>query len=220
MVYQEDTKTQIMASMNDVVSLQNVEGLDIKPTLDTQYPYSPLTPTSIIEDLPNDYKQSDLNSSTADDREHLSEQFPSSRVTVSHAEESSSYYLGTDGDGVDEFGLSANPAEYQYRREQELHEPTSTGSSNTPQSESRREKNRKAARKCRQKAKVNVEWLKDQERELSRDNRELKCIAGGLQDEVLCLKNELLTHSQYCESESIKSYLTKVASDLVNRNLD
>ncbi len=131
------------------------------------------------------------------------------------------YELGLKGDAVNKFGPSANVEAYggNYRR-REPRASTSGGSSNRTQLDSRREKNRKAARKCRQKAKVSVEWLKDQERELGRENKKLKYIAGSLQNEVLCLKDGLLTHSQYCDSEPIKSYLAKVASDLVNKDFN
>ncbi|KAI1762411.1 hypothetical protein GGR53DRAFT_418234 [Hypoxylon sp. FL1150] len=131
-----------------------------------------------------------------------------------NVERGSVHFLSLDGEFAGEFDPSANAASYRAQ------EPQASGSGSAPQVESKRERNRKAARKCRQKAKVNVEWLKDEERELARQNRELKCIAGGLREEVLGLKNELLTHSQYCDSEPIKRYLAKVAGDLINRDLN
>lgn len=156
-----------------------------------------------------------MSSSTAGKLESPSQQPPLSRATTPNVEGGSAYQLGLEGDAVDKFRLSTNAAAYGGNHgRQESRAPTST------QLDGRREKNRKAARKCRQKAKVSVEWLKDQERELGRENKKLKCIAGSLQNEVLCLKDGLLTHSQFCDSEPIKSYLAKVASDLVNKDFN
>lgn len=73
-----------------------------------------------------------------------------------------------------------------------------------------REKNRVAARKCRQKAKRNVAALQKQERELSQRHRELLGHVGSLRDEVLDLKNEVLGHAD-CGSDVIQNYIANAA---------
>ncbi|KAF2963544.1 hypothetical protein GQX73_g10036 [Xylaria multiplex] len=73
-----------------------------------------------------------------------------------------------------------------------------------------REKNRVAARKCRQKAKLNFAGLQQRERELSEQNKLLRSHVGGLREEILDLKNEILRHS-CCNSTVIQSYITNAA---------
>ncbi|XXH00841.1 cytochrome b subunit of succinate dehydrogenase, Sdh3p [Hypoxylon texense] len=212
-----------MASIDDVLSLQNEEGLGGKTTLDIQYPYSPLTPNSIIEDSSDNHRHSELSPSTASklELESPSQQFPPGVATTPNVEGGRIHQLGIKGDTANEFDPYTNAAAHGgNHRRHEPRAPTTGGSRNAAQIDRKREKNRKAARKCRQRAKVNVEWLKDQEHELSLENKKLKCIAGSLRNEVLCLKDGLLTHSQYCDSEPIKSYLAKVASELVNKDLN
>ncbi|KAI0888395.1 uncharacterized protein GGS22DRAFT_155737 [Annulohypoxylon maeteangense] len=86
------------------------------------------------------------------------------------------------------------------------------------QTKSRKERNRKAAHKCRQKSKANVEELKKREEELSRRNQDLKDAVYGLRNEVLCLKNEVLNHGTFCDNEPIRHYLAREANDLIDRN--
>ncbi|KAI0535838.1 hypothetical protein GGR58DRAFT_423488 [Xylaria digitata] len=73
-----------------------------------------------------------------------------------------------------------------------------------------REKNRVAARKCRQKAKLNSAGLQQRERELSQQNKLLRGHVGGLREEILDLKHEILRHS-CCNSSVIQSYITNTA---------
>ncbi|RYP47996.1 hypothetical protein DL768_006043 [Monosporascus sp. mg162] len=59
---------------------------------------------------------------------------------------------------------------------------------------------RRAAAKCRQKAKRSVSELQNRERELLQQNRYLTAHAGSLREEVINLKNEILRHS-HCDSD-------------------
>ncbi|XDG05695.1 hypothetical protein ABKA04_005310 [Annulohypoxylon sp. FPYF3050] len=87
------------------------------------------------------------------------------------------------------------------------------------QSKCKKERNRKAAQKCRQKSKANVEQLKKKEQELSQRNQQLKDAAYGLRNEVLCLRNEVLMHGATCDNGPIQSYLARVVDGLTNREL-
>ncbi|KAJ3575484.1 hypothetical protein NPX13_g4017 [Xylaria arbuscula] len=73
-----------------------------------------------------------------------------------------------------------------------------------------RERNRVAARKCRQKAKQNFTSLQRREKELSQKNKALHNHVGGLRDEILDLKNEILRHSG-CNSSVIQNYIANAA---------
>jgi hypothetical protein len=73
-----------------------------------------------------------------------------------------------------------------------------------------RERNRIAARKCRQKAKRSISELQERERELSQQNRMLVDHASSLREEILYLKNEILRHSE-CNSSIIQDYITNAA---------
>ncbi|KAI0107607.1 hypothetical protein GGR51DRAFT_153809 [Nemania sp. FL0031] len=73
-----------------------------------------------------------------------------------------------------------------------------------------REKNRVAARKCRQKAKRNTAGLQQRERELRQQNQRLLSHISGLRDEILDLKDEILRHSA-CESSVIQNYIESAA---------
>ncbi|KAI1366759.1 hypothetical protein F5Y08DRAFT_118335 [Xylaria arbuscula] len=73
-----------------------------------------------------------------------------------------------------------------------------------------RERNRVAARKCRQKAKQNFTSLQRREKELSQKNKALHNHVGGLRDEILDLKNEILKHSG-CNSSVIQNYIANAA---------
>ncbi|KAI1440490.1 hypothetical protein F5Y02DRAFT_422967 [Annulohypoxylon stygium] len=97
--------------------------------------------------------------------------------------------------------------------------PAAIPSTSQPQSQSKckKERNRKAAHKCRQKSKANIEQLKKKEQELSQRNQELKDAAYGLRNEVLCLKNEVLMHGATCDNGPIQSYLSRVVNGLTNR---
>ncbi|TGJ84008.1 hypothetical protein E0Z10_g4763 [Xylaria hypoxylon] len=77
-------------------------------------------------------------------------------------------------------------------------------------SEVHRERNRVAARKCRQKAKHNFTGLQRREKELNRQNKLLHNHVGGLRDEILDLKNEILQHSD-CNSSVIQNYIANAA---------
>ncbi|KAI1498357.1 hypothetical protein F5X99DRAFT_412164 [Biscogniauxia marginata] len=76
-----------------------------------------------------------------------------------------------------------------------------------------REKNRIAAHKCRQKAKLSLADLQQRERELSSRNKILVGHAGCLREEILGLKNEILRHSA-CDSEVIHNYIAKAAREV------
>ncbi|KAI1820804.1 hypothetical protein F4861DRAFT_542610 [Xylaria intraflava] len=73
-----------------------------------------------------------------------------------------------------------------------------------------RERNRVAARKCRQKAKKNVAELQRRERYLGRRNRMLLGCVSSLREEILVLKNEILRHSE-CNSNVIQNYIANAA---------
>ncbi|KAI1420376.1 hypothetical protein F5Y12DRAFT_131528 [Xylaria sp. FL1777] len=87
---------------------------------------------------------------------------------------------------------------------------TPTDSVGTPSIKQHRERNRVAARKCRQKAKQNFAGLQRREKELSQQNKVLHSHVGGLRDEILDLKNEILRHS-HCNSSVIQNYITNAA---------
>lgn len=73
-----------------------------------------------------------------------------------------------------------------------------------------RARNREAANKCRAKTKLAVADLESTERAMSTENRELSATARGLRDEVLRLKNALLSHAN-CDDDLIQRYLTNQA---------
>ncbi|KAI1311414.1 hypothetical protein F5Y03DRAFT_306650 [Xylaria venustula] len=85
-----------------------------------------------------------------------------------------------------------------------------TSSAGVPDANQHRERNRVAARKCRQKAKRNFNGLQRREKELNEQNKMLLRHVGCLRDEVLELKNEILRHSA-CNSSVIQDYIAKVA---------
>ncbi|GAP83373.1 hypothetical protein SAMD00023353_0202770 [Rosellinia necatrix] len=74
-----------------------------------------------------------------------------------------------------------------------------------------RERNRAAARKCRQKAKRNTAGLQRHERELSHQNAALRGQVGSLRREVLDLKTEILRHAE-CNSCVIQTYIVNAAN--------
>lgn len=73
-----------------------------------------------------------------------------------------------------------------------------------------REKNRVAARKCRQKAKDNAVELQRRESELRQQNKMLLGYVGSLREEILDLKDEILRHSD-CNSGVIQNYIACAA---------
>lgn len=75
----------------------------------------------------------------------------------------------------------------------------------------KRERNRVAAAKCRQKSKVNVDDLRHRERRLSQNNDILKAQAGCLREEVLGLKNSILQHCD-CDSQIIDQHIANEAT--------
>ncbi|KAI0966805.1 hypothetical protein F4678DRAFT_267109 [Xylaria arbuscula] len=88
--------------------------------------------------------------------------------------------------------------------------PAATSSAGVPDANQHRERNRVAARKCRQKAKRNFDGLQRREKELNDQNKMLLRHVGSLRNEVLELKNEILRHSA-CNSSVIQDYIAKVA---------
>ena len=76
------------------------------------------------------------------------------------------------------------------------------------------EKNRVAARKCRQHKKVYIEGLEERARIFSAKNKALKENVAILRDEVLSLKNEVLRHAG-CGVWAVDEYLARCASDLL-----
>ncbi|KAI1756598.1 hypothetical protein F4782DRAFT_483271 [Xylaria castorea] len=87
---------------------------------------------------------------------------------------------------------------------------TSVGQSGTPDIERHRERNRVAARKCRQKAKQNVAELQRSERELGLQNKVLRTHVRSLREDILDLKTEILKHSD-CGNAIIQKYITNAA---------
>ncbi|KAI0391818.1 hypothetical protein F5Y17DRAFT_478317 [Xylariaceae sp. FL0594] len=73
-----------------------------------------------------------------------------------------------------------------------------------------RERNRIAARKCRQKTKQSISELQEHERDLHEKNKILLSHVASLKDEILYLKNEILEHSN-CNSPLIQEYITNAA---------
>ncbi|KAI0404896.1 hypothetical protein F4802DRAFT_615307 [Xylaria palmicola] len=73
-----------------------------------------------------------------------------------------------------------------------------------------RERNRVAARKCRQKAKQNIAGLQRREKELGQQNRMLQSYVSSLRDEILDLKTEILRHST-CNNAVIQTYISNAA---------
>ncbi|OCL05453.1 hypothetical protein AOQ84DRAFT_269191, partial [Glonium stellatum] len=79
--------------------------------------------------------------------------------------------------------------------------------------ESHLEKNRLAAHKCRQKKKEWVEELEMQARELTAIRAHLKSHVAMLREEVLALKNEVLSHAN-CGCGRIDAYLKQTATQI------
>lgn len=76
--------------------------------------------------------------------------------------------------------------------------------------QSLRERNRVAANKCREKAKVKAEVLQEQERELSKKHQYLVEQVQSLKSEVLDLKNEIIRQGN-CSCKLMSEYITKAA---------
>ncbi|KAJ9155161.1 hypothetical protein NKR23_g1916 [Pleurostoma richardsiae] len=87
-----------------------------------------------------------------------------------------------------------------------------TGSKKTRQLES----NRRAARKCRQKIKNQEHDLEIREREAQQLNVQLHAQATALKEEVLSLKNEILSHSG-CDCALIQQYISDAASQMFRK---
>ncbi|KAI0863236.1 hypothetical protein F4860DRAFT_512055 [Xylaria cubensis] len=87
---------------------------------------------------------------------------------------------------------------------------TPVGQSGAPDIERQREKNRVAARKCRQKTKQNVAGLQRREKELGQQNKVLVSCVRSLREEVLDLKTEILKHSN-CDNIIIQKYIANAA---------
>ncbi|KAI1356751.1 hypothetical protein F5Y01DRAFT_3092 [Xylaria sp. FL0043] len=96
------------------------------------------------------------------------------------------------------------------RQTTSMSSPTSGDSAGTADVKHHRERNRVAARKCRQKAKKNFAGLQQREKELSQRNKVLRSHVGGLRDQILDLKNEILRHSA-CDNSVIQDYIAKAA---------
>lgn len=88
---------------------------------------------------------------------------------------------------------------------------TATATAKSPRS---REANRLAAAKCRTKSRKKNSKLQERERCLVLENRRLVSCAQQLRDEVLNLKNEILSHSE-CDSDVIKAYIDSAARKVV-----
>ncbi|KAJ1333086.1 cyclic AMP-dependent transcription factor ATF-2 [Microdochium nivale] len=76
--------------------------------------------------------------------------------------------------------------------------------------QSLRERNRVAANKCREKAKVKAEVLQEQERELSKKHQYLVEQVQSLKSEVLDLKNEIICQGN-CSCKLMSEYIAKAA---------
>ncbi|KAI1143863.1 hypothetical protein F5Y05DRAFT_362857 [Hypoxylon sp. FL0543] len=79
-----------------------------------------------------------------------------------------------------------------------------------------RERNRRAAAKCRKKAKLSQLELQERERTLARQNRLLVATISELKEEVLSLKHEILKHND-CQDELVRNYIWKAAQGLRQR---
>ncbi|ROW08542.1 hypothetical protein VPNG_06193 [Cytospora leucostoma] len=91
---------------------------------------------------------------------------------------------------------------------------TASSSAQPRQAQDLRARNRRAATKCRAKAKAATAELEATEREMELKHQELSAQATSLQDEVLALKNELLLHGN-CDCEPIQQYLTNAAKNII-----
>ncbi|KAI0547473.1 hypothetical protein F4679DRAFT_365366 [Xylaria curta] len=87
---------------------------------------------------------------------------------------------------------------------------TPVGESGASDIERHRERNRVAARKCRQKTKRNVAGLQRREKELGQQNKALVSCVRSLREEILDLKTEILKHSD-CDNAVIQKYIANAA---------
>ncbi|KAJ2975802.1 hypothetical protein NUW58_g8256 [Xylaria curta] len=87
---------------------------------------------------------------------------------------------------------------------------TPADSGGAPDTRQHRERNRVAARKCREKAKKNATSLQQREKELCRQNKMLQKYVSSLRHEILDLKTEILRHSG-CNSSVIQDYIERAA---------
>ncbi|PLB53910.1 hypothetical protein P170DRAFT_431676 [Aspergillus steynii IBT 23096] len=78
------------------------------------------------------------------------------------------------------------------------------------------ERNRMAASKCRQKKRQNTERLQSQFQVAAEKKARLEAEVAQLHGEVLCLKDELLRHSQ-CDDQAIKNYLQQMVSHVTHQ---
>lgn len=115
------------------------------------------------------------------------------------------------------------PAPHSAHRTRGQHTPRRSSGNSRPTAQQKQEerpgldprptqraRNREAANKCRAKTKLAVVDLESTEAAMSAENRELSATARGLRDEVLRLKNELLSHAN-CDDDLIQRYLTNQA---------
>lgn len=113
-------------------------------------------------------------------------------------------------------GTAATPEQKTRRGRRPLGVSKEDGAANpvfSAKRESYLEKNRIAAHKCRQKKKEWVEDLEMQARELTAVRAHLRSHVAMLREQVLLLKNELLSHAN-CGCERIDAYLDRTATQI------
>ncbi|KAH7012687.1 uncharacterized protein B0I36DRAFT_53172 [Microdochium trichocladiopsis] len=79
-----------------------------------------------------------------------------------------------------------------------------------PRPRRNKERNRLAARRCREKSKKQIDTLRQQEHELAIQQAELTAQAASLREEVMQLKSEILRHGA-CDCNFIQKYLAETA---------
>ncbi|KAI0851740.1 hypothetical protein F5Y00DRAFT_229167, partial [Daldinia vernicosa] len=129
--------------------------------------------------------------------------------------------LKLESNNSDESNLSAVAAYYipqeRRTREPEMLDSSSSTSQFENENENKKAKNRMAARKCRRKAKNKAKLLQDTSLKLSQKNENLRATVNGLRNEVINLKNDILTHGTLCQSEPIQNYLTNAINSTVEK---
>lgn len=110
---------------------------------------------------------------------------------------------------ADGFPFSTSPSHSELSNHSQVPVPQPVPVPQVPRS-SQRQRNRRAATKCREKTKAAAVQLEATEKAISLEHMELSKTVTELRGEVLALKNQLLLHGT-CDCDVIQNYLRNAA---------
>lgn len=108
--------------------------------------------------------------------------------------------------------FSTSPSHSELSNHSQVPVPAPVPVPQVPRS-SQRQRNRRAATKCREKTKAAVVQLEATEKAVSLEHMELSKTVTELRGEVLALKNQLLLHGT-CDCDVIQKYLRNAARSI------